>query len=370
MRIGIDGLALSSHTGGDETYLRNIVRALTAIEPDNSYTLFLNQRLPDDYIPGAEHINQVVMRPPIAQLRVPVSLPIAALQAHVDLLHVQYMAPWYYPHPIVVSVHDIAYERYPYYFPPSLLMQLRAVVPLTIRRAATVLTLSEFSKRDIMRRYSVPSEKIVVTPCAADPMFRVVHDPVRLTAVRERYATGADFILAVGNLQPRKNLKTLIEAYVRLRRADALRCKLVIVGRRGWLSDGTFVAARNSGYSDELVFTEYVPDDDLVALYNAADLFVYPSVFEGFGLPPLEAMASGTPVITGNASALPEVVGDAALTVDPLSAEAMATAITTILGDSKLKAELVARGLHRATAFSWEKTAHIILDVYRRAVHH
>src|SRR5205085_11466646 len=131
------------------------------------------------------------------------------------------------------------------------------------------------------------------------------------------------FILYVGNVERRKNLKTLIAAYVRLRQADAVRHKLVIVGRKAWLYEDTFVAARESGYVDDLVFTEYVPDADLVALYNAANLFVYPSLFEGFGIPPLEAMACGTPVVCSNATSLPEVVGDAALTADPLDVEGL-----------------------------------------------
>ena len=219
-----------------------------------------------------------------------------------------------------------------------------------------------------MGRYRVSPEKVVVAPCAADPIFQPVHDAARLAAVRERYGTVENFILCVGNLQPRKNLKTLVDAYVRLRRAGATRHKLVLVGRHVWLYDETFAPARASGIADELIFTGYMPDEDLVALYNAAELFVYPSIFEGFGLPPLEAMACGTPVVTSNTSALPEVVGEAALTVDPLDAEALATAMAAVLGNAGLRTWLGAQGLKRAAAFSWETTARTILEVYRHAV--
>jgi glycosyltransferase involved in cell wall biosynthesis len=149
-----------------------------------------------------------------------------------------------------------------------------------MRRAAAVLTDAELTKRDIVRRYCVPPEKVVVAPCAADPIFQRLHDTRRLAAVRTQYDTGEHFILCVGTLEPRKNLKTLIEAYVRLRRTDAVRHRLVLVGREGWLYDDIFITARSSGYETELVFTGYAPDEDLVALFNAADLFVYPSIFE------------------------------------------------------------------------------------------
>ena len=366
MRVGLDGWVLGSQIGGDETYLRNVIRGLAAVAPDDDYTLFVSTPLPPDAIPGAEGMRRVLVQPRNPRIRLPLALPLALARHRVDVLHVQYMAPLY-PAPIVASVHDIAYEHFPSFFPPGVVTGLRALVPWTIRRAAFVLTLSEFSKQDIVRRYRVPPDKVVVTYLAADAMFRPLQDPVRLAEVRTRYGTGERFILCVGNLQPRKNVRTLIDAYVRLRRADATRARLVIVGRKVWSHDDIFAAARESGYEEALVFTDYVPDDDLVALYNAAEVFVYPSLFEGFGLPPLEAMACGTPVVTSNTSALPETVGDAALTVDPRDAEALATALARVLDDADLRARLAERGLHRAQSFSWERTAHAISEVYHRA---
>jgi glycosyltransferase involved in cell wall biosynthesis len=366
MRVGIDAWVLGSQIGGDETYLRNVIRGLGAVDGASDYTLFLSPPLPRTQVPGAERMRRVVVWPRNPRVRLPVTFPLALARTQVDVLHVQYMAPLY-PVRTVVTVHDIAYERYPQFFPPVVTAGLRAVVPMTIRRAATVLTGSEFSKRDIVGRYHVLPEKVVVVPYAADPMFRPLRDEARLAAVRARYGTGESFVLCVGNLQPRKNVKTLIDAYVRLRRAGATRHKLVLAGRNVWLHDETFAAARASGFADELIFTGYTPDEDLVALCNAADLFVYPSIFEGFGLPPLEAMACGTAVITSNTSALPEVVGEAALTVDPLDAEALATAMAAVLSDADLRTWLGAQGLKRAAAFSWETTARTILEVYRHA---
>jgi len=369
MKVGIDAHALGSHLGGNETYIRNVIRALGEVDPDGDYTLFLSPHsphAPSESIVGAERMRRVVVRPHNPLVRIPLTFPLALARERIDVVHVQYVAPPVCPARVVVSVHDIAYERYPQFFTPGEVARFRALVPLTIRKAAAVLTLSEFSKRDIVRRYNVPPDKITVTYLAADPMFRPIHDASRLSAVREKYGTGETFILSVGNLQPRKNLRTLIDAYVRLRRAGVTRHKLVLVGKKAWLSDDIFAAARASGYAGELVFTGYVPGEDLVTLYNAADIFVYPSIFEGFGLPPLEAMACGTPVVCSNTSSFPEVVGDAALMVDPLDVDGLAEAMSRSLRDAALWTRLSARGPRQSTLFSWEHTARITLDRYRR----
>jgi glycosyltransferase involved in cell wall biosynthesis len=367
VKVGINAHVLGTEVGGDKNYVRNVIRSVGAMDPDGDYTLFLGQPLPLEPILGAERMRRVVVEPYNPLIRMPITFPLALARERIDVVHVQYIAPPICSARIVVTVHDISYERYPHFFAPEAITQLRALVPLTIRHAATVLTVSEFSRQDIIRRYCVAQEKVVVAHGSADPVFHPIHDPAQFSAARERYGTGEQFILCVGNLQPRKNLVTLINAYVRLRQADATRHKLVLVGGKSWLYDDIFAAARDSGYIDDLVFTGFVPDDDLVALYNAAELFVYPSLFEGFGAPPLEAMACGTPVVTTNTSSIPEVVGDAALLVDPLDVEGMARAMAAVLDDHALRARLSARGLDRASAFSWDAAARTIVDVYRRA---
>ncbi len=368
MRIGIAADAIGSEVGGDKSYWHTLIRGLEIVDSYGAYTLFLSAPLLHGPIPGAQHMRQVRVRPRLPYVRVPFVMPLAIVSERIDLLHVQYIAPPISTVPVVVSVHDISFERYPQFFTKAAIAQLRVLVPLTIRRATAVLTLSEFSKQDMVRRYGVPPEKIIVTYCAPEPMFKPIHDATRLRAVRERYGTGERFILSVGNLQPRKNIKTLIEAYVRLRQADATRHKLVLVGHKAWLHDDIFAAARASGYEDDLIFTGYVSDEDLVALYNAADLFVYPSIFEGFGLPPLEAMACGTSVVTTNASSLPEVVGDAALTVDPLDVEALASAIAAVADNAELRARLSAQGLERAARFSTEAFVGTVIKAYQGAL--
>ena len=367
MKVGINAHVLGTEVGGDKNYVRNVIRSVSAVDPDGDYTLFLGKPLPVEPILGAERMRRIVVEPYNPLIRMPITFPLAIARERIDVVHVQYIAPPICPAHIVVTVHDISYERYPQFFAPAAITQLRILVPLTIRHAVTVLTVSEFSRQDIIRRYGVPPDKVVVAHGSADPMFQPIHDDARLAHVRNRYGTGDYFILCVGNLQPRKNLVTLIKAYVRLRQAGVTQHKLVLVGGKSWLYDDIFAAARDSGYADDFVFTGFVPDDDLVALYNAAELFVYPSLFEGFGAPPLEAMACGTPVVTTNTSSIPEVVGNAALLVEPLDVEGMAHAMVIALDDPTLRAQLSARGLDRASVFSWDAAAHTILDVYHRA---
>ena len=239
---------------------------------------------------------------------------------------------------------------------------MQAQTPVTIRRAAVILTDSHFSRHEIIRLYDAPPEKVVVAYLAPDPMYQPLRDLARLAAVRQRYGTGERFVLFVGALKPNKNLQRVVEAYVRLRRADALRHRLVLVGPEAWDLTTVFAEARTSGYADDIIFTGHVSDEEVVSLYNAAEVFVHPSLFEGFGLPPLEAMACGTPVITANTTSLPEVVGDAAVQVDPLDVEALAGALARVTGDAGLRAELRERGLERAGQFTWEKTARAVLD--------
>jgi glycosyltransferase involved in cell wall biosynthesis len=207
--------------------------------------------------------------------------------------------------------------------------------------------------------------KIRVTPYAAHTRFRVLPDRSLLSQVKSKYKTSNHFILAVSNMQPRKNLSRLMQAFARARQQHGIPHKLVLVGQQLWLTENDLAQARILG--DSVVLTGYVPDADLPLLYNAADVFAYPSLYEGFGLPVLEAMACGTPVITSNLSSLPEVAGDAALLVNPYSVEEMSDALVQVLTNGALKTSLRERGLARAGTFSWERTARQTVEVYHLA---
>lgn len=368
MRIGIDAHALGSNLGGNETYTRNLIRGLGAVDPEGDYTLLLSSRHARDPIAGSDRMRRAVVWPDRALIRVPLALPLILAREQIDIVHVQYVAPPLCPSRIVVTVHDIAYDRYPQYFTAAEVLRFRLLVPPTVRRASVVLTVSEYARRELIARYLLPPGKVVVAPNAVDPVFQPVDDPRVLDVVKARYGAGEQFILCVGNLQPRKNLRTLIDAYVRLRRSGTTSAKVVLVGKAAWLSDDIFVAARDSGYADDLIFTGYVPAADLAALYSVAAVFVYPSFYEGFGLPPLEALACGTPVVCSSAGALPEVVGDAALLVDPHSADAIAAAVARVLSDASLRATLRESGLRRAALFTVEASAAIVATAYRTSM--
>ena len=248
-------------------------------------------------------------------------------------------------------------------------MQLRLTVRRTARRAARILALSEHGRNDIIVTYGVEPARVSVTPLAAPRHFAPVNDTIELKRVREHYGIREEYILCVGSIQPRKNLPRLIAAYASLRslRPEAKLPQLVLVGKQVWLYNETLRAVAEHGVTDDIRFTGYVPEADLPFLYSGARCFVYPSYFEGFGLPVLEAMQCGTPVIAGNRTSLPEVVGDAGLLVDPFDETALALAIARVIEDSNLAEELRVKGLERAKQFSWHETARLTLKAYERA---
>ena len=266
---------------------------------------------------AARHPNFGVrlLPPPTPLVRVPVFLAWELRRRPVDVLHVQYTAPPFCPCPVVATIHDLAFEHLPETFTRRGAFQLKLTVRRTARRAARIATVSEYSRQDLLRTYGLPPEKVAVTYNGIDKHFTPAPAaPGEAEAIRRRFGIGRDYLLAVGSLQPRKNLERLIRVYAGLRSRDAsFRHQLVLVGRKLWLADGIFAEVRRQPWADDVILTDYVEDGALAALYRGAAAFVYPSLFEGFGLPPLEAMACGVPVVTSDTSSLPEVTGGAAL---------------------------------------------------------
>ncbi len=264
----------------------------------------------------------------------------------------------------MVTVHDLAYLRLPDRLPTGRRRYFAALTRASVRRASRVLAVSESTKRDIVELLGVPPEQIAVTPLAADRSFRPVTGEALEVFLGEQGIV-RPFVLSVGTLEPRKNLPTLLRAFARI--AAEMPHDLVLAGPEGWMTDEIHETRRRLDLGDRLRFTGYVDAEALPAWYSAADLFVYPSLYEGFGLPPLEAMACGTPVITSDVSSLPEVVGDAGLTVPPTDEMALAEAMRRVLGDPAIGADLRKRGLERAKRFSWEQTAALTMAAYRDA---
>ncbi len=367
LRIAIDAHAVGAKLGGNESYAINLIEALAQIDSVNSYTIYITtNEARDRFHQRWPNFKVRSTLPHTPLIRIPLTLS-AELRKHpVNVLHVQFTAPPFCPCPVVVSIHDLSFEHLPQTFNRRSRTQLRLTVRHSARRAARILSLSEHTRRDIIETYGIDGERIKAIPLAAPKHFAPVKDDGELQRVRHTYGIDGEYILSVGSIQPRKNLARLIKAYASLRGeySAAKLPKLVLVGKCAWLYDQTLRALEESGVQEAVVLTGYVPEADLPALYTGALCFVYPSYFEGFGLPPLEAMKCGAPVIVGNRTSLPEVVGDAALTVDPFDVDAIAQAIKLLMEDSQLREELSVKGQQRAAAFDWQETARRTLTVY------
>ena len=369
MHIAIDAHSVGTGLAGNETYAANLVEALAEVDRENSYTVYVTRPEAERRFAGRWPNVQVRKTLPHAPLvRVPFTLSAELRRRPVDLLHVQYTAPPFAPCPVVATIHDLSFEHLPETFKRRSWMQLRLTVRRTARRAAHVIAPSEFTRRDLVETYRLDPERVTAIPLAASPRFRPVEDEAEIGRVRSLYGIGGEYVLAVGSIQPRKNLARLVRAYALLRRERGRSNlpQLVLVGKRAWLYGETLRAIEEEGADGSVILTGYVSEADLPALYTGALCFAYPSYFEGFGLPPLEAMSCGAPVLAGARTSLPEVVGDAGLLADPFDEGALARALARLIDDDALRAELRARGLRRARSFDWRDTARMTLQVYRR----
>jgi glycosyltransferase involved in cell wall biosynthesis len=386
MRIGIDYTSAVHQGAGIGRYTRQLVTALLELDRHNEYVLLVSGRaktpqdaskpplVPPLWLDPAKYPNLRVMVLPFSERlwtilwhRLHLPLWVEFFSRALDVFH----SPDFALPPVrnartIVTVHDLSFLRVPQCSYPKLQAYLCQVVPLSVRRANMVLADSECTKSDVIALLEVDAARVKVIYAGVGQEFHPVKDEGRLAAVRARYRLPARFVLGLGTLQPRKNFERLIEAYAQVRQQVGAEIKLVIAGGLGWMYEGIFEKVRELGLQEAVCFPGYVADEDLPALYTMADLFVFPSLYEGFGLPPLEAMACGTPVITSNVSSLPEVVGDAAWMVDPLDVGALAVAMQRLLSDAALRREMIARGLVQARRFTWAQAAKQLLDVYEQ----
>ncbi|MGI6377335.1 MAG: glycosyltransferase family 4 protein [Anaerolineae bacterium] len=270
--------------------------------------------------------------------------------------------------PTVVTVHDLSFVRYPELFTRARRLYQQRLTPYTVRRAAAITADSQATKDDLVALYNVDPSKVRVVYPGVDAGLAPIADQGRLAALRHRHGLPDRFVLFLGTIEPRKNLVTLLEAYALLLRREGLPHHLVIAGGKGWHYEQVFAAVERLGLGELVHFVGYVSAVELPLWYNAAEALVYPSLYEGFGLPPLEAMACGTPVAVSNVSSLPEVVGSAAPMVDPYDATAWADVLARLLTDDAYRATVRADGLKRARAFTWERTARDVSLVYHEVL--
>jgi glycosyltransferase involved in cell wall biosynthesis len=370
LRIAIDAHSVGTELAGNESYATNLIEALADIDSVNHYTLYVSKREALERFSNRwPNFAVRATLPHTPLIRIPLTLSAELRKNPVDVFHVQFTAPLVPPCRVVASIHDLSFEHFPRTFKRRSSMQLRLTVRHTAKRAAHIITLSDYSKRDIVQTYGIDPRRITVTPAAAPASFAPVVDEEELARERALYGIEGDYILNVGSIQPRKNLSRLMAAYSSLRRAQpgAKLPQLVLAGKCAWLYDETIRTIKEMEISKSVVLTGYVPQADLPALYSGALCFIYPSYFEGFGLPPLEAMQCGVPVIVGNQTSLPEVVGEAAVLVDPFDVDDIASALEELIRDSGLRSQLRAKGLEQAKLFDWRETARRTLAVYQQA---
>ncbi len=362
MLIGIDASrSVAQRRTGTENYSLNLIRHLLISDTEHRYRLYFNHPPPYN------------LQPVTCDLRI---MPFPRLWTHLrlswemarrppDVLFVPaHVLPIVHPRRSVVTIHDLGYLYYPEAHRPLDRLYLDLSTRYNARAAAHLIVDSLATKRDLVERYGTNSDKItVIHPGYDKETFQPVRDEGAIEAIKAKYGIASDYILFVGTLQPRKNLVRLIEAFASMQVGKYANLQLVIAGKKGWLYQEIFRQVEEFGLEDRVVFTGYVPEGDLPVLMSGARLFVFPSLYEGFGLPVLEAMACGVPVACSNVSSLPEVAGDAAVLVDPLDVEGMAVAIERVLGDEDLRGELIERGFEQAKKFSWEKCARETLKV-------
>lgn len=372
MRIGINAQLCSASSSyrnaGISMYIRNLVRALGSIDHGCGLDVFLPGSNRDAFPAGHVVHREPGTENPLARIAwEQFVLPGLIGRLKLDVLHSpMHVLPAVCPSASVVTVLDLAFIRYPETFPGPQRRYLDFCTRRAVRKADAVIAISESTKQDIVDLIGCPADRIFTTPLAADASFAPV-SAGKLEEVKRRYGITDATVLYVGTLEPRKNILRLLDAFAEVRSTIGSDCRLVLGGGKGWLYDEVFARAEARGLKESVRFVGYVPGEDLPALYASARVFVYPSLYEGFGLPSLEAMACGTPVITSNTSSLPEVVGDAGITVDPRDTEQLADSMLTVLTDDDLARGMCERGLRRAAEFSWQRTAAMTLEVYREA---
>ncbi len=371
MRIGFDITAIPRAKSGVGFYVLNLLKALAKIDKENTFYIFSKKE--DELLVDFEADNFHTIWHSMSNRLLRLGWEQTLLPRHIskyklNIFHSpHYTVPLKCRVPVVTTFHDMTFFSHPEVHEKSKVIFFQRMIPIAAQRADAIIAVSESTKKDVVNFLNLPKDKVDVIYEGVDVNFyRPISKDQKVDLIRERYGLEKDFLLFVGTLEPRKNIEGVIKAFLQVTKKTKKQYNLVVGGTKGWHYKSIFELVQKMNLHREVIFTGYVPEEDLPYLFNAASVFVYPSFYEGFGIPPLEAMACGTPLVTSNISSLPEVVADAGLLVDPFSTDEIADAIIRVLTDQNLCSELARKGRKRAQLFSWEKAAKETLAVYRR----
>jgi len=374
MRIGIDLSFLCEKKVGVDFYTFNILKHIAKLDTKNEYILYSCRRIPEEFVRLSEINRNFVFKPSpnrsgFRLFWTRFILPGILKRDGIDVFHAPcFWGPARCPCPMVITFFDMTSWLLPRLFTLKHRLFYAGVVPSLAGKASHLIAISENSARDMVKIFGIPRERIDVVYGAAEDIFKPVKDRTLVDKIKMKYNISSDYILYVGILEPRKNLPLLIRAFNWMVKDKNAKHRLVIAGRKGWGWKDIFRLVRKKGLEDKVVFTDYVEEKDLVPLYNGASVFVYPSLYEGFGLPPLEAMACGAPVVSSDVSSLPEVVGDAGILVNPYEKEELAKSIYEVINNPELKKKMISKGIERAKKFSWQTAARKTLALYEDVV--
>ena len=373
MRIAIDALLLKNRFSGVEVYIYNFIKEIQRLDSLNTYFIFVNDKLnPDkDLLTKDNFIFRAIRNTswPLGRaLYEQTVLPRELTRLKIDVFHSPgFILPLKCPAKSVITVHDLIFKI----CPETVLLHKRLYYNLFVRKslnkASQIIAVSNNTKQDLIRLFGIPEEKIKVICYGLDNYYRPLDKDLARNKIYEIYGLKDDFLLYTGRIEPRKNLGRLIKAYCRMKKEDNIKHKLVIAGSPGWLHRETLDLARRPEFKNEIFFLGHVSSEQLLYLYNASSLFVYPSLYEGFGLPVIEAMACAVPVITSDNSSLKEIAGDNALLVDPYDVKELIGAMRLLLKHDSSRNNLIDRGLVKIREFSWEKAAQETIALYKEA---
>jgi glycosyltransferase involved in cell wall biosynthesis len=366
MNIGVDATIIQIDTAGSGIYAKELINHLRQEFPNNEYLAKSAVRKRKN--PGQKTIIDRLLNIYIGTIWEFFTLPVKIFVSHPDIFHaLSLQAPIYCNCPLIVTILDPSILLFPQYFNWWFRNHSRYILPLVARRADKIITISEFSKNEIHRYLNIPLEKIVVTYVGVSSLFTKFNsnDP-RIANFCARNQIEQPFILHVGSFEPRKNIPALLEAYAILKKKGVCQHSLVFTGGTRWKSSGIISKIEELRLQNDISILGYIPEEELPVLYNAADLLVYPSLYEGFGMPVVEAMACGCPIITSNIASLPEITGTAGIMVNPNDYNELADAISMVIQDSQLKQKMRQQGLEQAKFFSWERCAQQTMSIYKQ----